>query len=69
MIKRNGEWEEEQLAKFVQDRGYIDLYARKGDRVVYVPYKDLPTKTVKHIKFVYLNNQWIYVDNSQFSGF
>lgn len=63
MIHRAGDFEEWQLADYVLKSGLVQLYA-KGE-VSYVPYKDLPSGEVKHVKFAWLNDQWVYVDNSQ----
>lgn len=45
-------------------RRYISLYAKPGDTVCYVPYVDDLRREQKAVKFVYINDQWIYADNS-----
>jgi hypothetical protein len=67
MLYRDNDFEEWQLAE--KARAYIPLYLkRKDDRVCYVDYKDVPTGTIKQIKFVYEEaTGWMYVDNSQHS--
>jgi hypothetical protein len=63
MLHRAGDFEEWQLAEVA--RKYIPLYLKKGDGVCYVPYIDDPTGEKKFIKYAWLNEQWVYVDNSQ----
>jgi hypothetical protein len=64
MLYREGDFEEWKLAEAAQK--YIPDYLKnEDDTVCYVPYKDVPTRTVKYIKFALLNGQWVYVDNSQ----
>jgi hypothetical protein len=65
MLHWDGDFEEWQLAELAQS--YIKLYLKRpGDQVCYVPYKDVPSSSVKHIKFVYEEAiGWVYVDNSQ----
>lgn len=65
MLHRLGDFEEWQLAEAGKE--YIVFYVKKGNTVCYVPYIDDPSGEMKFIKYVFLNNQWIYVDNSQFS--
>lgn len=66
MLHRDESFEEWQLAEAALQ--YIPLYLRKkDDKICYVPYKDVPTNSIKHVKFVYVNEQWVYADNSQFS--
>jgi hypothetical protein len=62
-----GEFEEWELAERAKD--YIELYAKPGDTVCYIPYRDVPTQSEKHVKFVYVEAVgWVYADNSQDSG-
>ncbi len=63
MLKRSGDFEEWQLADLIKQGPYIDLYKR--GEICFVPYLDLPTGEKKFVKFVWLNEQWVYVDNSQ----
>lgn len=56
-------WEEYDLSE--RAKGYIRLYANPGDTVCYVPYIDDQDGKKKHVKFAYLNDQWVYIDNSQ----
>jgi hypothetical protein len=66
MLHRDEDFQEWQLAEAAKE--YIPLYLRNPeDRVCYVEYRDVPTNSIKHVKFVYLNDQWVYADNSQFS--
>ncbi len=65
MLTRTGDFEEWELAQTIKDGPYIKLYAKPGDNICYVPYLDLPTNTKKFVKFAWLNEQWIYVDNDQ----
>ncbi len=61
MLHRSADFEEWQLADYA--RQYIPLYKR--GQVCFVPYIDDPTGEKKFVKFVWLNEQWVYVDNSQ----
>lgn len=67
MLHRDEDFEEWQLAELARD--YIPMYLRKpDDKVCYVEYKDVPTNSIKHVKFVYEEAVgWVYVDNSQHS--
>lgn len=66
MLHRDQDFDEDQLADAARE--YILLHLRKEtDTVCYVPYKDVPSGEVKHVKFVKILNQWVYADNSQFS--
>lgn len=66
MLHRDEDFEEWELAEAAKE--YIPMYLRKpDDKVCYVPYKDVPSGEVKHVKFVFINDQWVYADNSQFS--
>jgi hypothetical protein len=65
MLHRSGDFEEWQLAEVAKRD--IPFYLKKGNTVCYVPYIDDPTGEKKFIKYVWLNEQWIYADNSQFS--
>lgn len=64
MLTLIGGFDEESLAEAARE--YIPIYLkRKDDQMCYVPYRDGNTGTIKHIKFAKLNDQWIYIDNSQ----
>lgn len=65
MLHRDEDFEEYQLAYHAKE--YIDLFLRKpDDKIVYVPYRDVPTNSIKYVKFVYEEaTGWIYVGNSQ----
>lgn len=67
MLHRDQDFEEWQLAYAARE--YIPLYLkRESDKVCYVPYRDVPTNSIKHVKFVYEESVgWVYADNSQFS--
>lgn len=62
MLHRTGEFDELHLAE--EARKYIGMY-RRGE-VCYVPYMDLPSNKKKYVKFILVNNQWVYVGNSQY---
>jgi hypothetical protein len=65
MLHRDGDFEQWELADAA--RSYIEIFLKKpDDKICYVPYKDVPSGKVKHIKFVYEESLgWVYVDNSQ----
>jgi hypothetical protein len=65
MLHRDGDFEEWQLARVA--KSYIPVYLKnEGDKVCYVPYKDVPSGKVKYIKYIYEDAAgWIYADNSQ----
>jgi hypothetical protein len=64
MLHRDGFFEEWQLTEVA--RKDIPFYLKNpDDKVVYVPYKDIPSGEKKYIKYTWLNEQWVYVDNSQ----
>jgi len=63
MLHRDGDFEEWQLAEAA--RYYIPLYARSVTTTVFIPYKDVPSGKICYIKFEWLNEQWVYVDNNQ----
>lgn len=66
MIHRSGDFEEWQLAEFMQANGYIETYARPGQTVVKIPYLDEPTGKKKYVEFQWFDGPgWVYTDNNQ----
>lgn len=67
MLHRDEGFEEWELAEAARD--YIHMHLNKpDDKICFVPYRDVPSGLVKHIKFAYEPaTGWVYVDNSQFS--
>ena len=67
MLHRDGEFEEWNLAAHA--RKYIPLYLKKkDDKVVYIPYRDVPSDSVKYVKYVYEEAiGWVYLGTSQYS--
>lgn len=64
MLHRDGSFEEWQLAEVA--RKDIPFYLKNpDDKVVYVPYKDIPSGEKKYIKYGLVDGKWLYMDNSQ----
>lgn len=64
MLTFQGRFNEWEVAESAKD--YIKWYLKAGDQVCYVPYMDGNEGKKKFIKFALLNDQWVYIDNSQY---
>jgi len=43
-------------------KGFIFLYAKKGESACDVPFKDLVHNRVRYVQFQLLNDQWLFID-------
>ena len=41
---------------------YLQLYAKKGADTAFVPFVDIDKGKKRYVKFMWLNEQWVYVD-------
>lgn len=49
-----------ELGQMAKD--YLMLYAKDGSDAAFVPYYDLKLKKKRFVKFMWLNEQFVYVD-------
>ncbi|HEY4207989.1 MAG TPA: hypothetical protein VGM31_14295 [Puia sp.] len=60
MLTRQGPYDEEALVNAAKH--YLPHYGRKEESICEIPYREQETRQVRFIRFMWLAEQWVFVD-------